>query len=82
MGFRLPLRNRGRPGASGKIHVDAMLDKQVDGIIATGKRVDRSLPVDLAGLPVPVVYAFTKGEPGSVTLTSDDGHGRGWRQDG
>ena len=61
--------------ALGKIHVDAMLDKQVDGIIATGKRVDRSLPVDLAGLPVPVVYAFTKGEPGSVTLTSDDGHG-------
>ena len=61
--------------ALGKIHVDAMLDKQVDGIIATGKRIDKSLPVDLAGLPVPVVYAFTKGAPDSVTLTSDDGHG-------
>ncbi|MDX3925760.1 MAG: LacI family DNA-binding transcriptional regulator [Shinella sp.] len=61
--------------ALGKIHVDAMLDKQVDGIIATGKRTDRSLPVDLAGLPVPVVYAFTAGTPGSVTLTADDGHG-------
>lgn len=61
--------------ALGKVHVDAMLDKQVDGIIATGKRVDKSLPVDLAGLPVPVVYAFTKGEPDSVTFTSDDGHG-------
>ncbi len=61
--------------ALGKVHVDAMLDKQVDGIIATGKRVDRSLPVDLARLPVPVVYAFTKGEPGSVTLTADDRHG-------
>lgn len=59
----------------GKVHVDAMLDKQVDGIIATGKRVDRSLPVDLAGLPVPVVYAFTEGEAGSVTLTADDRHG-------
>ncbi len=61
--------------ALGKVHVDAMLDKQVDGIIATGKRVDRSLPVDLSSLPVPVVYAFTQGEPDSVTLTSDDAHG-------
>jgi LacI family transcriptional regulator len=59
----------------GKTHVDAMLDKQVDGIIATGKRIDKSLPVDLAGLPVPVVYAFTKGADDSVTFTSDDGHG-------
>ncbi|WP_245282187.1 LacI family DNA-binding transcriptional regulator [Rhizobium sp. LC145] len=63
--------------ALGKIHVDAMLDKQVDGIIATGKRIDRSLPVDLSGLPVPVVYAFTEGAPDSVTLTSDDAQGAG-----
>ena len=61
--------------ALAKVHVDAMLDKQVDGIIATGKRVDRSLPVDLAGLPVPVVYAFTEGLPGSVILTADDADG-------
>ena len=45
--------------ALGKIHVDAMLDKQVDGIISTGKRIDRRLPVDLSNVPVPVVYAFT-----------------------
>ncbi|NLR99943.1 LacI family transcriptional regulator [Rhizobium sp. P38BS-XIX] len=62
------------PGLA-KIHVDAMLDKQVDGIIATGKRIDRSLPVDLAGLPVPVVYAYTAGAEGSVTLTADDMQG-------
>ncbi|MCQ2003238.1 LacI family DNA-binding transcriptional regulator [Rhizobium sp. NRK18] len=61
--------------ALGKIHVDAMLDKQVDGIIATGKRLDRSLPVDLSGLPVPVVYAFTSGTPDSVTFTADDAQG-------
>lgn len=65
--------------ALGKIHVDAMLDKQVDGIIAPGKRIDRSLPVDLSGLPVPVVYAFTEGAPDSVTLTSDDTQGAGLR---
>ncbi len=61
--------------ALGRIHVEAMLDKQVDGIIATGKRVDRALPVDLSGLPVPVVYAFTEGASDSVTFTSDDGQG-------
>ena len=52
-----------------------MLDKQVDGIIATGKRLDRRLPVDLSNLPVPVVYAFTEGTPDSVTFRSDDAQG-------
>ncbi|WP_233280505.1 LacI family DNA-binding transcriptional regulator [Devosia rhizoryzae] len=61
--------------ALGKIHVDAMLDKQVDGIIATGKRIDRRLPVDLSDLPVPVVYAFTEGPADAVTLVSDDRQG-------
>ncbi len=59
----------------GKIHVDAMLDKRVDGIISTGKRIDRRLPVDLSNLPVPVVYAFTDAPPGSITLVSDDAQG-------
>lgn len=61
--------------ALAQIHVDAMLDKQVDGIIATGKRLDRRLPVDLSNLHVPVVYAFTEGAPDSVTFRSDDAHG-------
>lgn len=61
--------------ALGRVHLDAMLDKQVDGIIASGKRIDRRLPVDLSNLPVPVVYAFTEGHEGSVTLVSDDFQG-------
>lgn len=61
--------------ALGQIHVEAMLEKQVDGIIASGKRVDRHLPVDLSNLPVPVVYAFTEGDANSVTFRSDDAHG-------
>jgi LacI family transcriptional regulator len=61
--------------ALGKVHVDAMLDKQVDGIIATGKRIDRRLPVDLSRIPVPVVYAFTQGPDDAVTLVSDDEQG-------
>ncbi|WP_323014307.1 LacI family DNA-binding transcriptional regulator [Devosia sp.] len=61
--------------ALAQTHVDAMLDKQVDGIIATGKRIDRKLPVDLSRLPVPVVYAFTRGPEDSVTFVSDDFQG-------
>jgi LacI family transcriptional regulator len=61
--------------ALGKVHVDAMLDKQVDGIIASGKRIDRRLPVDLSNLPIPVVYAFTSGPDDAVTLVSDDAQG-------
>lgn len=61
--------------ALAKVHVNAMLDKQVDGIIASGKRVDRRLPVDLSNLPIPVVYAFTSGPDDAVTLVSDDAHG-------
>ena len=61
--------------ALGRVHVDALLDKQVDGIIATGKRIDRRLPVDLSNLPIPVVYAFTDGPDDAVTLVSDDDQG-------
>lgn len=61
--------------ALAQIHVDAMLDKQVDGIIASGKRSDRRLPVDLSNLPVPVVYAFSEGTSDSVTFSSDDFQG-------
>jgi len=59
----------------GQLHVEAMLEKRVDGIIATGKRVDRHLPVDLSGLGVPVIYAFTKPDPDSIAFVSDDADG-------
>src|SRR6478736_4003431 len=58
-----------------KIHVDAMLDKQVDGIIATGKRIDKPLPVDLTHLSVPVVYALRErgvSVPGDVSVVGFD----------
>ncbi|TNC66621.1 LacI family DNA-binding transcriptional regulator [Rubellimicrobium roseum] len=61
--------------ALGRLHVEAMLDKQVDGIICSGKRIDRRLPVDLSDLPVPVVYVFTDAPEGAVSLVSDDAQG-------
>lgn len=56
-------------------HLDALLDRRVDGIIATGRRVDRPLPVALDGLPVPVVYVLTEGPPDAVTLLPDEAQG-------
>ncbi|MBN9026839.1 MAG: LacI family DNA-binding transcriptional regulator, partial [Rhizobiales bacterium] len=50
----------------GQMHVDAMLEKRVDGIIASGKRLDRHLPVDLSNLGIPVIYAFTDPDPNSI----------------
>lgn len=61
--------------ALGRVHVEAMLDKQVDGIICAGKRIDRRLPLDLSDLPIPVVYAFTDAPPDSVNLVADDSQG-------
>ncbi|WP_192179550.1 LacI family DNA-binding transcriptional regulator [Mesorhizobium amorphae] len=58
-----------------QLHVEAMLDKRVDGIIATGKRIDRHLPVDLANLRIPVIYAFTQPDPDAVGFVSDDAGG-------
>jgi LacI family transcriptional regulator len=58
-----------------KIHVDAMLDKQVDGIIATGKRIDKALHVDLSHLAIPVVYVLTAGRDDAVTFLPDDEQG-------
>jgi LacI family transcriptional regulator len=59
----------------GQLHVEAMLDKRVDGIIATGKRLDRHLPVTLTDLGVPVIYAFTQPDPDAIAFVSDDAGG-------
>lgn len=59
----------------GRTHLEALLDKQVDGIVATGRRVDKPLPIDLSGLPVPVVYALTAGPANALTILPDDGQG-------
>lgn len=58
-----------------EIHLDALLDRRVDGIIATGKRVDRAPPVKLTGLPVHVVYALTEGPAEAISFLPDERQG-------
>lgn len=56
-------------------HIEALLDKQVDGIIFSATRLDRRPPIDLTRLSVPVVYAFAEGPKGSVAILPDDDQG-------
>ncbi|QLQ17932.1 MAG: LacI family DNA-binding transcriptional regulator [Exiguobacterium profundum] len=62
------------PGLA-QVHLNAMLEKQVDGIICTGKRIDRQLPLSMEGVPIPVVYALAAAPEGSVVLVADDAQG-------
>lgn len=56
-------------------HLDALMEKQVDGIIVAGRRVDRILPVNFGGLTVPVVHVMSEGEPERVSYLPDEEQG-------
>lgn len=58
-----------------QLHLQALLDKQVDGIIFTATRLDLEQPPELLALPIPVIYAFAEGPPGSISFVPDDAHG-------
>ncbi len=58
-----------------RLHLDALLDRQVDGIIFTATRLDLKPPVELTRLPIPVVYVFAEGPPESVAFIPDDAQG-------
>ena len=56
-------------------HLDALMEKQVDGIVVAGRRVDRILPVDFGGLTVPVIHVMSEGGPDRVSFLPDEGQG-------
>ncbi|MBS1164465.1 MAG: LacI family transcriptional regulator [Proteobacteria bacterium] len=58
-----------------QLHLQALLARQVDGIIITGTRRDLTPAVELSGLPVPVVYAFAEGPAQTISFVPDDAHG-------
>jgi LacI family transcriptional regulator len=53
-------------------HLDALMEKQVDGIVVAGRRVDRILPVDFGGLTVPVVHVMSEGGQDRVSFLPDE----------
>ncbi|MBW9116548.1 LacI family DNA-binding transcriptional regulator [Rhizobium cauense] len=58
-----------------RLHLEALLDRQVDGIIFTATRIDLEPPPELTKLNIPVVYAFAQGPSGSVSFHPDDAQG-------
>ncbi len=58
-----------------KLHLDALLDRQVDGIIFTATRIDLEPPPELLKLGIPVIYAFAQGPADSVSFHPDDAQG-------
>ncbi len=56
-------------------HLDALMEKQVDGIVVAGRRVDRILPVDFGGLTVPVVHVMSEGGADRVSFLPDEEQG-------
>ncbi|MFC6486526.1 LacI family DNA-binding transcriptional regulator [Nitratireductor sp. GCM10026969] len=63
------------PPELGATHLDALLQKRVDGLIISGRRVDRLPDIDLSGVPVPIVYALSQGPEHGVTLAPDEKQG-------
>lgn len=53
-------------------HLDQLLAKQIDGLVMTSRRADRRPSIDLQGLGVPVIYVFSQGDEGALTLLPDD----------
>jgi len=58
-----------------KLHLDALLDRQVDGIIFSATRIDLEPPPELLKLGIPVIYAFSQGPADSVSFHPDDAQG-------
>lgn len=57
------------------VQVNALLDRQVDGLIVSGRRADLHIPLDLAEVDVPVVYALTTSPSGHAHVVVDDNRG-------
>ena len=53
-------------------HLNQLLAKQIDGLVVTSRRADRRPSVDLQGVGVPVIYVFSQGDEGALTLLPDD----------
>ena len=53
-------------------HVEALLAKQVDGIVVTGRRADPRRSLDIRGADIPVLYAYSQSDDPAPSLVPDD----------
>ena len=74
--FSVFLCNSADDPARERQHVESLLSKRVDGIIVTSRRTDPREAIELGGLGVPVLYAYTQVEdPEALCLLPDDAQG-------
>ncbi|KAB0677351.1 LacI family DNA-binding transcriptional regulator [Aureimonas leprariae] len=55
-----------------RLNLEAMEDKRVDGLVIAGKRIDRTLPLNLASARMPVVHVVAACPPDGVGFVPDD----------
>ena len=55
-----------------RIDLEAMQDRRVDGLVLSGRRIDRALPVDLDRLDIPVLHVNTACPPDGIGFVPDD----------
>ena len=56
----------------GRINIEAMQEKCVDGIVIAGKRIDQLVPADPAGLRMPVIYVNAACGADAIGFVPDD----------
>lgn len=54
-------------------HVEAMLDKHVDGLLVVGEALEAPFPIDLSALALPVVHVLSAGPPDGIVFAPDEG---------
>lgn len=56
-----------------KQHLDQLLGKRIDGLLVTGRRLDKRPPVAVPGQSMPVIYVFSQADdPEALCLLPDD----------
>ena len=56
-----------------KRHLDQLLGKRIDGLLVTGRRMDKRPPVAVPGQTMPVIYVFSQADdPEALCLLPDD----------
>lgn len=55
-----------------QLNLEALQEKQVDGLVIAGRRIDRSLPVDLTATGLPTIHVMSACPEGCVGFVPDD----------
>ncbi|MBB4000884.1 LacI family DNA-binding transcriptional regulator [Aureimonas pseudogalii] len=55
-----------------RLNLEAMEDKQVDGLVMAGKRIDRALPIQFTALHMPLVHVNAACPEGGIGFVPDD----------